>query len=68
MKKPIQTPYMQHLGASSDRRTNRWRIHCACGNQTEPSTTMLAHQTVSCYCGREYSCNYNERTMKEIAQ
>ena len=50
------------LGLSSDCRTNRWRVYCKCGYAFEPSTTMLAKQTVMCpKCHSEYLADYNHQ-------
>ena len=48
-------------GTSSDERTNKWRVNCKkCNQWFEPSTTMLAVQTIKCKCGIEETINYNK--------
>jgi hypothetical protein len=57
---------LQHLGLSSDYRTNRWRVTPPCGHKPfEPSTTMFAVQYVDCpVCGISAWVNYNSQTIR----
>jgi hypothetical protein len=50
------------LGNSTDYRTNRWQVTCkSCDNSFEPSTTMMAIQTIRCNkCNEEELINYNK--------
>lgn len=58
---PNKTPFVKTLlGASSDHRTNQWRIACGCGNAWKPPTTMMATQLVECQkCGAAQVVDYN---------
>ena len=62
-------PVVTHIGASSDGRTNRWRIDCGCGNKILPPTTLLASQQFDCdRCGTTYVANWHEPSVKELAK
>jgi len=51
---------IEHVGSSSDQRTNRWRIWCPCGNVWCPPTTMLSRSCERCpRCDEYYRIDYN---------
>ncbi len=63
----MTAPSMCVLGLSSDWRTNRWQITCACGQSFTPVTVMAACQSVTCpYCDRDYYCKYNDNEIIEV--
>lgn len=48
------------IGASPDRRTNRWELTCPCGKRWIPTTTMFAKRHEQCpKCRREELVDYN---------
>jgi hypothetical protein len=65
MAKAETTP--EYLGASSDKRTNRWSVTCpACTKSFEPPTTMLQFQELVCRnskCSQAMVVDYNNRVV-----
>lgn len=58
------------IGASSDGRTNRWRLTCPrCGGQFEPPTTMFNRQGLDCprrLCGAALLADYEAETVRVV--
>lgn len=61
-----QNHNMRCIGASPDRRTNKWQITCLkCNKEFIPPTTMLAKNTVECpKCESTMIIDYNELKIK----
>ena len=59
---------LQHIGLSSDGRTNKWRVTPGCGHKPfVPPTTMLDVSHVKCpRCGAEAVAHYNAQTITPI--
>lgn len=69
VKKAPAPASLRFVGASSDGRTNRWRIGCECGRDFDPPTTRLGSAIETCpKCAQRWAVNYNAQTIKKASE